>query len=138
MHSSRNTRLIFTLSTAVTLVITPLHSAWAGVKAAKKKSTAVTAGGSVVGPTVDTRWGPVQVTISLANHKLADIQASIYPNHKRRSVQINSRALPILHDEVISTQSAKIDNVSGATITTEGYTGSLQQAIDTAVQKGLL
>jgi len=35
-------------------------------------------------------------------------------------------------------KSARINNVSGATVTWEGYTSSLQKAIDTAQQQGIL
>jgi uncharacterized protein with FMN-binding domain len=45
---------------------------------------------------------------------------------------INSYALPILDHEVVQQQSAAIDVVSGATVTSDGYLQSLQAAIDQA------
>ena len=87
---------------------------------------------------VDTRWGPVQVSIVIANHKITDITAPTYPHSKHRSAEINDRALPLLHDEVVTAQSAKIDQISGATVTWEGYAGSLQAAIDSAKRQGAL
>ena len=50
----------------------------------------------------------------------------------RRSGQISQVAAPILHDEALRAQSAKIDLVSGATYTSDAYTQSLQAAIDQA------
>jgi len=45
---------------------------------------------------------------------------------------INSHAVPILNQEAVSAQSAKIDTISGATYTSDGYAQSLQSAIDKA------
>jgi FMN-binding domain. len=45
---------------------------------------------------------------------------------------INNYALPILDQEVVQQQSASIDTISGATVTTDGYLQSLQSAIDQA------
>ncbi|HEY3506568.1 MAG TPA: FMN-binding protein [Actinocatenispora sp.] len=55
-----------------------------------------------------------------------------YPNGNPRDAQINAYALPILAQEVVSAQSADIDTVSGATVTSDGYKQSLQAAIDAA------
>lgn len=83
------------------------------------------------GPTVDTRWGPVQVeAIVSANGQICDVDAIQYPSDHRRSVAINRQALPILHTEVMKAQSANINGVSGATITSGGYVRSLQSLLD--------
>ena len=55
-----------------------------------------------------------------------------YPQNNRRDEEINSSALPILNQEVVQQQSASIDTVSGATVTSDGYLQSLQSAIDKA------
>ena len=49
-----------------------------------------------------------------------------------RSRQISNYAAPILHDEVLSAQSANVQMVGGATYTSEGYLMSLQSALDQA------
>ena len=49
-----------------------------------------------------------------------------------RTSEINSYALPILVQETLDAQSADIDMVSGATVTSEGYLQSLQTALDQA------
>ena len=86
----------------------------------------------VDGDTIDTRWGPVQVAAVLDGRRLVDVQVLQYPNERNRSVDINSQALPILHDEAIQAQSAHLDGVSGATYTWDGYSSSLQSALDKA------
>jgi uncharacterized protein with FMN-binding domain len=87
---------------------------------------------TVNGTVAQTRWGPVQVQVTIENGKITDVKALRYPNGNGRDDEINSYALPQLHDEVISAQSAHIDGVSGATVTSDGYTQSLQAALDAA------
>lgn len=84
------------------------------------------------GPTADTRWGPVQVEITVAGGKLTEVSVLQYPNGNGRDQEINSYALPILIQDTISAQSAKIDMISGATVTSDGYLRSLQGALDEA------
>lgn len=55
-----------------------------------------------------------------------------YPTDSPRDQEINSYALPELNQEAISAQSAKIDVVSGATYSSDGYMQSLQSALDKA------
>ncbi len=55
-----------------------------------------------------------------------------YPNGNGKDREINAEALPILVQETIDAQSAKIDMVSGATVTSDGYVSSLQSALDQA------
>jgi uncharacterized protein with FMN-binding domain len=87
---------------------------------------------TVNGTVAQTRWGPVQVQVIISNGKIADVKVLQYPDGNGRDQEINSYALPELHDQVIAAQSANIDGVSGATVTSRGYTQSLQAALDTA------
>ena len=84
------------------------------------------------GDSVDTRWGPVQVQITVQGGKITASQAVNYPQNNGRDAQINGFALPILNQEAVRQQSASIDTVSGATVTSDGYLQSLQSAIDQA------
>ncbi len=86
---------------------------------------------TVNGPVVDTRYGPVQVELVVADGKISDVVALQLPTG-RRSGQISQAAAPILHDEALQAQSASIDLVSGATYTSDAYAQSLQAAIDQA------
>ena len=84
------------------------------------------------GDSADTQWGPVQVQITVRGGKITASQAVQYPQNNGRDAQINGYALPILSQEVVQQQSASIDTVSGATVTSDGYLQSLQSAIDQA------
>jgi uncharacterized protein with FMN-binding domain len=70
--------------------------------------------------------------VSVASGKVTEVQVVEYPSDNPRDAEINSYALPILIKETISAQSANIDMVSGATVTSGGYIQSLQSALDQA------
>ena len=55
-----------------------------------------------------------------------------YPSGNPPTQEINSYALPVLIQETLDAQSAHIDMVSGATVTSVGYLQSLQSALDQA------
>ncbi|MGW3078237.1 FMN-binding protein [Kitasatospora sp. NPDC001132] len=86
----------------------------------------------VSGNTVNTRYGPVQVQVTLAGSRITAVDVVKYPTAERRDLEINGSALPILNQEAIAAQSARIDVVSGATYTSDGYVRSLQSALDRA------
>lgn len=85
----------------------------------------------VNGTSVDTRYGPVQVQITVSGGRITAAQAIDYPQDGRDG-EINGFAIPALVGETLSAQSAHIDTVSGATFTSEGYRTSLQAALDAA------
>ena len=92
-----------------------------------------TSGATVVNGSVEqTRWGPVQVQVTIAAGRITDVIALQVPDGNFRDQEINSHAVPRLREEVLSAQSARIDTVSGATVTSDGYLGSLQAALDAA------
>lgn len=95
-------------------------------------SSSAAGGGTFTGQSADTRWGPVQVRITVADGKITDVEAVEYPQENHHDVEINSWALPALRQEVLAAQSARVDAVSGATVTSDGYLTSLQSAIDQA------
>ncbi len=87
---------------------------------------------TVTGAVAQTQWGPVQVRLKVSSQKITDVAVVQYPSGNGRDQEINSYALPILTKETIDAQSAGIDMVSGATVTSDGYVQSLQSAIDQA------
>lgn len=87
---------------------------------------------SFTGDAAATEWGPVQVKIVVKNKKITSVTVLQSPNGNPRDYEINSYALPILVQETISAQSANIDMISGATVTSGGYIQSLQSALDQA------
>lgn len=91
-------------------------------------TTSKTYDGAVTG----TRWGDVQVQITVVAGKITAAITLETPSGNGRDQEINSYAVPILNQEVITAQSASIDTISGATVTSDGYIGSLQSALDKA------
>ncbi|MFJ3037191.1 FMN-binding protein [Streptomyces tendae] len=87
---------------------------------------------TVTGPTVQTRYGPVQVQLTLDGSRIVAVRAVQSPGGDPRSRQINASAVPALIKETVNAQSAHLDAVSGATYTSEGYMSSLQSALDQA------
>lgn len=134
-------RILFWVLTTLTVVILlfgyrtsttgPLR---AGSSVVGKATTASNrAGGTTFdGPSVATEWGPVQVSITVSGGSITAVQVPVYPNHNHRDVEINNYALPILVEQTLDLQSADVDMVSGATVTSVGYRQSLQAALDQA------
>src|SRR5206468_2866634 len=87
---------------------------------------------TVTGNAVQTRYGPVEVQITVTEGHVTAAEAIEYPTQSGRDRSINARAIPELNQEVLTAQSAKIDTVSGATYTSTGYITSLQSALDKA------
>ena len=86
----------------------------------------------VNGAATSTRWGTVQVQVHVRNGQIVDVVPLAVPDSNSRDYRINSYAVPVLRDEALAAQSASIDTVSGATVTSNGYIRSLQSALDAA------
>ncbi|GAB3244693.1 FMN-binding protein [Nocardioides dilutus] len=110
----------------------PIGSSLSTTSTTTTSGTGGTSGSTVTGDTVHTRWGPVQVQVTTDNGTITSVQVVQYPSENGKDVEINNYALPILVDETLAAQSADIDMVSGATVTSVGYTDSLQSALDQA------
>lgn len=113
----------------------PSASASAPSAAAPTQAAPASSGladGTYTGSAANTRFGPVQVQITVSGGIVTDVQVPVYPSENGRDQQINSRAVPILVKETLAAQSAEIDMVSGATYTSTGYRTSLQAALDEA------
>jgi uncharacterized protein with FMN-binding domain len=98
----------------------------------KSSSTASTKAATSTGSVAQTRWGPVQVKVTVSAGKITNVSVVQYPSGNPKDQQINSYALPILVKDTIDAQSANIDMISGATVTSQGYLQSLQSALDGA------
>ena len=108
-----------------------------GTTSPSPSATATPADGSTASSTVtltgavsQTRYGPVQVSVTFAGTQIVDVQTLQSPSAHRESAQISARSTPVLAQEVVAAQSAAIDTVSGATYTSEAYRESVQSAID--------
>jgi uncharacterized protein with FMN-binding domain len=70
------------------------------------------------------------VRVTVKSGKITKIEALQLQSNDPRSVQISSTAAPILQEEALTSQTAAVDAVSGATYTSASYTQSLQSALD--------
>src|SRR3954452_13335230 len=86
--------------------------------------------GSATGEAMNTRYGPAQVKVTVANGKITKIEAVQLQSSDPKSQQISSYAAPILQQSVLAKQTAAVDTVSGATYTSLSYEASLQSALD--------
>ncbi|MFF1632484.1 FMN-binding protein [Leifsonia sp. NPDC058248] len=123
-----------TPSSSATTTTAPAPTASAAAPSAAPTPTpsasAATAPKVVDGAVEDTPYGPIQVEVTFAGTKITAVKTVQTPSQEGRSVQINDYATPILAQEVLASQSAQIDTVSGATYTSDGYAQSVQSAID--------
>lgn len=88
--------------------------------------------GAYAGPTVDAYYGWVQVRAVVQGGKLVSVDILQYPSERRTSARINKYALPRLKREVLIAQSASVDIISGATLTSRAYRRSLDEALAAA------
>jgi len=95
-------------------------------------ATAPSTDGTYAGTTVSTRFGDVQVQVTISGGAISDVTALQLTDHDGRSVAISNQAEPILRDEVLQAQSASVSMVGGATYTSAAYLQSLQAALDEA------
>ena len=96
------------------------------------RSTGNGVSGTFTGNRVQTQWGPVRVRIVVANNKITKAVALEFPTGNHHDQEINSWAIPQLQDATVQANSAHIDSLSGATVTSQGYLTSLQSALDKA------
>ncbi|WP_351224406.1 FMN-binding protein [Streptomyces sp. NPDC002133] len=112
--------------------VPPAGSAPAGTGAGVEPA----GGQSVLGDEAATQYGPVQVRLTLSGGRITAAEAVKTPSSDPNSRQIAATAVPKLNQAAVAAQSARIDTVSGATYTSEGYIKSLQSALDKAGTAG--
>jgi uncharacterized protein with FMN-binding domain len=133
-------RAITALLSAATVALPAVNGAAAATHSTGKataKKRVVTK--KLVGQAAEAdRWGTVQVNITVrtitvagsrkVTRKYIDLGGR-YSYHTDRSQYIMSQSLPILRQEFLAAQSARIQMVSGATNTSQAFMQSLQSAL---------
>ncbi len=92
--------------------------------------------GTYDGPVTDALYGPMQVRVMIQNGQITKMQVLDYPHDRRTSVQINHIALPRLASEIMRAQSAHVDIISGATLSSQAFLESLDVALQSATPGG--
>ncbi|MHA7583646.1 FMN-binding protein [Paenibacillus vandeheii] len=72
------------------------------------------------------RRGSIQVTVTIQQDKITDVEISQFAMHYSEQDVVN------MPDEVINRQSAQVNNVSGATYSTEAFSSAVQDALEQA------
>lgn len=103
-----------------------------GTASPSASPTTAAVSGTFTGDSVQTRYGAVQVQITVASGTISEVTALHLTDADGRSVSISNRAAPVLRQEALAAQSAQVQGVSGATYTSQAYLTSLQSAIDQA------
>jgi len=89
---------------------------------------------TISGPTISTKFGPVQVQASVDGTGLVCASQGIqWPTADQKSVSINNQAIPLLDQWAVHTGNASFNSISGATYTSKAYKQSLQAIIDGVV-----
>jgi uncharacterized protein with FMN-binding domain len=88
--------------------------------------------GTVTGAAAQTRYGPVQVRVTVSSGGRITAAEAVQAPRGGRSDQITADAVPKLNQAALTAGNADIDAVSGATYTSAGYRRSLQSALDRA------
>lgn len=117
---------------ATSVVAPPVAGSSSSSSGSSSNASSSTTGKTYTGPSTDTRWGPVQVSITVSNGKITHVTVPVYPNGNGRDAEINAYALPILTKATLASQDGDVDMISGATVTSQGYATSLQGALDEA------
>lgn len=106
----------------------PARLVQAGMKVAAKGYT----DGVYTGPAADAYYGIIQIQAIVQGGQLSALKVLKYPSDRRTSISINRQALPMLRDEAIRAQSANVDIISGATLTSRAFIQSLRGALKKA------
>jgi uncharacterized protein with FMN-binding domain len=126
-----------TPATAATSAVAPTPNATAAPATAAPATAAPAVdntsctGDVVKSPPANFRWGTIQLqTTFTPSNVLCDIQVLQYPNDRGTSISINQYALPIYIQESLSSHSANIRAISGATLSWRAYSSALQAVLD--------
>jgi uncharacterized protein with FMN-binding domain len=92
--------------------------------------TPVAKSGTFTGPSIDVKYGFVQVKITVVDGRITDAVAVKAPSG--RNDRYTNMAVPILKKQTLAAQSANIQGASGASYTSYGWYTSLQGALNQA------
>jgi uncharacterized protein with FMN-binding domain len=92
-----------------------------------------TISGVFTGNVTQTKWGPVQVEITVKNGSITAASALQFPDGDQRSLSISQQAIPYLIEQTLGVVSAsQVQGVTQATYTSNGWRTSLGSALKKA------
>jgi len=75
-------------------------------------------------------YGVLSVKVTEQGGRVTDVSVSTLQTAEQYSQNLAQQVIPMLQNEVLSAQSARISAISGATYTSEAYAYSVQSALD--------
>jgi uncharacterized protein with FMN-binding domain len=99
-----------------------------GTKTPPVTTPAGSPSGTYAGNTAQTSWGPVQVQITVSGGQITSVKALQWPNGDQRSLSIAQQSIPYLIQQTLTTKSANVLGVTGASYTSDGWRRSLASA----------
>ena len=109
---------------------TPSAGSGSGSGATTPSSGSSSVSGTATGSSIATQYGPVQVRVTVKAGKITNVEALALTGDDPKSAEISAQAAPSLLQSALTKQTAAVDAVSGATVTSAGYEASLQSALD--------
>ena len=97
---------------------------------ASSSSSATSISGTFTGPSINVKYGNVQVKITVVDGRITDAVAVVAPSGKND--RYTNMSVPTLKKQTLAAQSANIQGVSGASYTSYGWYTSLQGALTQA------
>jgi uncharacterized protein with FMN-binding domain len=123
----------FTTETQASMQQTPLHtqsniqtkSSQTNIQVNSSQTNRRYKDGTFTG-TGSNRRGSIEVAVTIKNDKITDVEISNFAMHYSESDVVG------LPDEVLQNQSPQVENVSGATYSTQAFEDSVQDALSQA------
>lgn len=112
---------------------TPLPSTGGGSGTTTPTTTSPSSAGgtrSAVGSLENYGYGQLAVKVTVQGTRITGLAVSTLSTAEPYSQSLAQQVIPMLRNEIISAQSARINAVSGATYTSEAYAYSVQAALD--------
>jgi len=85
---------------------------------------------SAVGASEQYGYGVLSVRVTVRGNQIQDVTVTRLQTAEQYSQQLAAQVIPMLHSEVLSAQSARINGISGASYTSQAYALSVQSALD--------
>jgi uncharacterized protein with FMN-binding domain len=90
------------------------------------------AGATTSGAMEQYGYGELTAQVAISGGRITAVTVPVLRTAEQYSQQLADQVIPMLRNEVLAAQSARINAVSGATYTSQAYAQSVQAALDKA------
>lgn len=114
-----------------TTTVPPSTSSQSATTSPPKSQSSSSGGtGTAVGNSEQYGYGVLSVKVTEQAGRIVDVSVASLQTAEQYSQNLAQQVIPMLKNEVLSAQSARISAISGATYTSEAYAYSVQSALD--------